>query len=363
MKITFNDFRKQYNEHKTGIDRAFERVLTSGQYILGEEGKAFERGFLEYTGAKHSIGVANGLEALQISLMANGIKQDDEVITTPCSAVATALAITAIGAKPIFVDIDDYFHIDADKIAEAITEKTRAIIPVHLYGQAADMEKIIKIAKRHKLVVIEDCAQAHGAKLNGKMVGTFGIAGCFSFYPTKNLGAFGDAGAIVTNDEAFATKCRMIRNYGQKNRYEHVVAGINSRLDEIQAAVLRLKLKRLDQNNSKRRKIAEIYINKLSGVKKLKIIGERKGARSVWHLFVIEVANREELIENLKSEGIDTLIHYPIPLHKQKCFPKYNKLSLPMVEEKVKKILSLPINPTLTKAQILHVCKCILKYI
>ncbi|MFA6295379.1 MAG: DegT/DnrJ/EryC1/StrS family aminotransferase [Candidatus Paceibacterota bacterium] len=362
MKIIFNDFKKQYNDHKKEIDSAIKRVLSSGWYILGEEGKSFERKFAEYIGVKHAIGVANGLEAIQIALIANGIKPGDEVITTSHSAVATALAIKAIGAKPIFVDIDEFFHIDAKQIEKKITEKTKAIIPVHLYGQSADMETIVKLAKKHKLQIIEDCAQAHGAKFNKKTVGTFGSAGCFSFYPTKNLGAFGDAGAIVTDDDSIAEKCREIRNYGQKNRYEHEIIGINSRLDELQAAILSELLPDLDNKNKRRVEIADIYKKELKNIKQIKLPKVRGNTDHVYHLFVIEVDKRNELQAFLKKNEIDTLIHYPIPIHKQKCFAEFNKLSLPKLEKTVNKILSLPIHPYLKNEEVLFVCNKIKEF-
>ena len=231
-----------------------------------------------------------------------------------------------------------------------------------MYGQPGNIKKIVNIAKNHKIHVIEDCAQAHGAKYDGKKVGTYGIISCFSFYPTKNLGAFGDGGAIVTNDVMLSEKCRMIRNYGQKNRYEHITYGINSRLDEIQAAILNVLLSSLDKDNKKRNSIAKIYRRELSNVQQVILPKERNGAYHVYHLFVIETEKRDSLQTFLKENGIDTLIHYPIPIHKQKCFMEYNKLELPYIEKKVKNILSLPIHPHLTKKEILFVCKKIKEF-
>jgi len=248
-------------------------------------------------------------------------------------------------------------HIDADKIEQSITNKTKAIIPVHLYGQSVAIKKILGIAKKHKLHVIEDCAQAHGAEYAGKRVGTFGVMGCFSFYPTKNLGAFGDAGMIVTNNKNMAEKCRMIRNYGQKNRYEHIMYGMNSRLDELQAAILRTLLPSLDQNNKKRSEIAKIYQEELSQVNELQLPRMRDHANHVYHLFVIETKRRDELHNYLKKNGIDTLVHYPIPIHKQKCFLEYNSIKLPIIEKKAHRILSLPNHPFLTKKEVEYVCE------
>jgi len=360
--ISFNNFQKIYKDKKNLIDKALNRVCGSGRFILGREVSKFEADFSSYIGTSYTIGVGNGLEALQISLMALDIGPGDEVITTSLSAVATALSIKAVGAKPIFADIDEYYHIDPDSIEKNITPKTKAIIPVHLYGQAANMKKIMEIAKKYKLHVIEDCAQAHGAKFNKRKVGTFGIFGCFSFYPTKNLGAFGDGGAIVTNDEKLATKCQMLRNYGQKNRYEHELPGINSRLDEMQAAILSVLLPFLDKNNKKRTKNAEFYCKQLNDLKEIRLPKIREKAEHIFHLFVIESENRDKLQEFLKQKGIDSLIHYPIPIHKQKCFAEYNNISLIKTESKTSKILSLPIYPDLKKEEIKLICKTIRQF-
>ena len=355
----FNDFKKEYAHTKKDIDKAMVKVAKSGWYILGKEASNFEKEFAKFVGTKHAIGVANGLEALQISLMSLGIKEGDEVITTSLSAIATALAIKAVGAKPVFADIDEFYHLDPEDIEIKITRKTKAIIPVHLYGQPAEMGKIIALAKKHKLYVIEDCAQSHGAKFRKKMTGSMGIAGCFSFYPTKNLGALGDAGAITTNDSNLAEKCRMIRNYGQITRYEHPCLGINSRLDELQAAILRVKLKRLRESNAKRNKIAKLYRKELRGITQIKLPKERAGASHAYHLFVIETENRGELQKYLSEKGIPTLIHYPIPIHKQKSFRELNSLSLPQTENKVKKILSLPCHPYLEEKEIKFISQAI----
>jgi dTDP-4-amino-4,6-dideoxygalactose transaminase len=362
MKISFNNFKKQYADEKPAIDSAVTRVFQSGRYILGPEVESFEKSFASYNGAKFAVGVANGLEALQISLLALGIGPGDEVITTSLSAVATTLSIRALGAKPVFVDIDDFYHIDANKVEAKISKKTKAIMPVHLYGQACDMDKLAAIAKKHDLSIIEDCAQAHGATYGKHKVGTFGIAGCFSFYPTKNLGAFGDAGAIITDDARFADKCHMIRNYGQRTRYEHEVYGINSRLDEVQAAILSVLLPKLDVNNSRRQKIALAYSKALAQIKGLTLPETRAKAEHMYHLFVIRTDSRDELQQFLKDNEVDSLIHYPIPIHKQKCFSEYNNLSLPITEEKASKILSLPVNPQLTDEEVNYVCKIITNF-
>jgi hypothetical protein len=362
MEIPFNEFKKKYRQKKGKIDSAIKSVLESGYYILGDKVKKFEEEFARYIGTKHAIGVANGLEALQISLLSMGIGKGDEVITTPHSAVATTLAIVAVGAKPIFVDIDEYYHLDKNKMEEKITDRTKAIIPVHLFGQAVEIDSIIKIAEKHKLAVIEDAAQAHGAKFKSKKVGSFGDTGCFSFYPTKNLGSFGDAGMIVTNDDVLAEKCRMIRNYGQKNRYEHEIYGINSRLSELQASILSVELPELDKSNTKRQKVAETYAKELVDIKQITLPKKRNNADPVYHLFVIETEKRDELQKYLLEKGVTTLIHYPIPIHKQKCLKEYSDKPLPIAEEKAKKILSLPIHPYLSKKEVEYICKHIKKF-
>lgn len=359
MKISFNRLEPQSAKERAAISAAAERVIASGYYILGPEVKAFESAFAEYIGVKHAIGVANGLEALQISLMALGIGPGDEVITTSLSAVATALAIEAASAKPVFIDIDELYHLDASAIEKAINPKTRAIIPVHLYGQSADLKMVMDIADKHKLRIIEDCAQSVGASFDGKKTGSFGALGCFSFYPTKNLGAIGDAGLITTDDDALAEKCRMLRNYGQKNRYEHAVYGINSRLDELQAAILSEKLKGLSTNNARRTEIAEAYKKSLAGVGDIKLPDTRKAADHTYHLFVIETGKRDSLQAHLKEKGVETLIHYSMPIYRQACFSRYGALRLPTAEKKTGRILSLPMHPHLTSEEIAYVCESI----
>jgi dTDP-4-amino-4,6-dideoxygalactose transaminase len=362
MKILFNRLEKKYIKNKKRFLKIADEVLSSGRYILGPFVTEFEEKFAEYIGVKYCIGVGNGLEALQIGLMALGIGKGDEVITTSLSAVATSLAIKAVGAKPVFVDIDEYYHLDADQIEKYINKKTKAILLVHLYGQSVDLDKILKIAKKYKLFVVEDCAQAHGTEYKNKKVGTFGDVGCFSFYPTKNLGAFGDGGCIVTNNKKIADLAKMIRNYGQKNRYEHIVYGINSRLDELQAAFLLEKLKDLDIDNSKRQNKARIYFDLLKDVKQIRLPLIRPNSNHVFHLFVIEAEEREKLQKFLQERNVETLIHYPIPIHKQKCFKEYNNMRLPIIEEKTKKILSLPLYPEIRDEEIIYVCKSILKF-
>lgn len=355
--ILLNNFEKEYHYFQREVDREIKKTLKSGYYILGKNVENFENNFSKYIGTKYCIGVANGLEALQISLIVLGVKSGDEVITVANTAVATALAITNVGATPVFVDVDEYYHIDCNLIEAKVSKKTKAIIPVHLFGQMADMEKILKIAKKHRLKIIEDACQAHGASYKGKKAGSFGDTGAFSFYPTKNLGAYGDGGAITTNSKSLYLKCKMIRNYGQKNRYEHVVKGLNSRLDELQAAVLSVKLKKLDDLNKKRNKIAQIYYKNLEDQKGLVLPKVRKNSFHPYHLFVIQAKNRDKLHLYLKSKNIETIIHYPIPIHKQEAFKEFRRLRLTNTENLAKKILTLPASPFTSEKEIKTVCK------
>jgi len=362
MKVLFNKLGDEYRLHKNEFDKVINKVLNKGNFILGEEVENFEKEFGKYIGAKYCVGVGNGLDALRLALMALEIGRGDEVITTPLSAVASALAIKLVGAKPIFVDIDDYYHLDANQIEKYITNKTKAVLGVHLYGLPFQVDKIVRICKKYGLFLIEDCAQAHGAKFKDKKVGIFGDVACFSFYPTKNLGAFGDGGAIVTNNKDIYDFCKIARHYGQKSLYEHTILGINSRLDELQAAILRIKLKYLDYQNKKRRIIANFYKKNLRTIKEIKLPQERKNAYHVYHLFVIEVDDRDKLKNFLEKRNIQTLIHYPKPIHKQTSFKEYNKLKLPNVEQKVNKILSLPIHPLLKQQELVYIVKSIKEF-
>lgn len=362
MRVLFNKLGEEYRKYKREFGSKINKILSSGNFILGKEVENFEKEFAKYIGVKHCIGVANGLEALQLSLMALNIGKGDEVITTPLSAVASALCIELVGAKPVFVDIDEYFHLNADKLEKYITTKTKAILGVHLYGQPFDVEKILKICKKYNLYLIEDCAQAHGATFNGKKVGSFGRVGCFSFYPTKNLGAFGDGGAIVTNDKNIYEFCKIARNYGQKNVYEHTILGLNSRLDELQAGILRIKLKYLDYLNKKRTEIAKFYKDKLKDIKEIELPLERENSCHTYHLFVIKTEHRNELREFLLKREITTLIHYPKPIHKQPSFKEYNIISLPEAENATNKILSLPIHPLLNKKELDYIVKNIREF-
>lgn len=354
-----NDFKKEYASIKPEIDVALNRMLESGWYILGHEVEEFEKAFATYQETEYAVGVANGLDALMISLMALGVGKGDEVLTVSNTAVATVLAITNAGATPIFVDVDENYLMDVTKVEEKITSKTKAIIPVHLFGQMADMETLTEIAKKHNLVIVEDACQAHGAKQNGKKSGSIGITGCFSFYPTKNLGGFGDGGAIVMNDKELYEKCKMIRNYGQRNRYYHEIKGINSRLDEMQAAILSVKLNHLEEYVSKRNEIAHMYTKQLADVKQIKLPQTPEGNYHAFHLYVIEAENRDGLLKHLIDNEVASLIHYPVPVHKQECYEEFNNVSLPNTEKFSKTILSLPIHPFLTEEEVTKVCNVI----
>jgi len=363
MKIPFQDFKTDAKQRRKQYQSAFDRVLDNGWYILGPEVEKFEQEFAQYLGSKYCIGVANGLEALQISLMALEIKKGDEVITTPLSAVATTLAILAVGATPVFVDTDENGMIDLNLIPQAITKKTKAILPVHLYGNSLQMDLLKKICKQNNLLLIEDAAQAHGTEFKGKKVGTFGELGCFSFYPTKNLGAMGDAGAIVTNSLDLAQKCRTIRDYGQKSKYVHTTFGLNSRLDEFHAAILREKLRFLDADNKEKNKLADLYFERLKDISQLEIILPIKDSLSCRHLMVIKTKKRNQLQEYLEKQGIASLVHYPILIPDQPfLINEFGKVNLPIARRLVKEILSLPAYPQMNTQQLDYVVKNIINF-
>lgn len=364
--IKFLDLQKQYRSIKKEINTAIQRVLDSGEFILGNEVKKIENELADYCGVKCAIGVNSGTDALFLSLMALNIGPRDEVITTPFTFIATAEVIALRGAKPVFVDINPKtFNIDPEKISKAITPKTKAIIPVHLYGQPAEMDKIMTIAKKHNLYVIEDCAQAIGAKLrmaNGKwqMVGSFGDFGCLSFFPSKNLGAYGDGGMVLTNNEKLAEKIKMLRQHGSKKKYYHETLGINSRLDTIQATILRVKLKYLDKWIEKRQKITQIYNKELKKIKKIAIPatmrpGNQATSCHVFHQYTIRVNAqlRNDLITYLRNNGIPTTIYYPVPLHLQPAFKYlgYKEGDFPKTEKATEEVLSLAIYPELSQKE------------
>jgi dTDP-4-amino-4,6-dideoxygalactose transaminase len=365
MKINFVDLGKPYKKHKKEIDKAIQKVLDNHNFVLGEELFLFEKEFAEYCGAKYCVGVASGTDALMLSLKALGVGPGDEVITVANSFIATAASISLVGAKPVLTDIDkNTYNIDVSKIEEKINKKTKVILPVHLYGRPADMDPIIALAKKYKLKILEDACQAHGAKYKNRRIGSIGDITAFSFYPVKNLGAYGEAGAITTNNSHLAEKIRMLRNHGQKVKYKHVFKGYNSRLDTIQAAVLRVKLKYLDEGNTKRRKLAELY-NKLFKNMDIKTPNISEDFYSVFHLYVIEVKKRRELMNVLKKYGISTQIHYPIPIHLQIACKDlgYKKGSFKITEQCSKNTLSLPMYPELTENEVRYIASSVKKFL
>jgi dTDP-4-amino-4,6-dideoxygalactose transaminase len=348
VNVPFLDLHAPYQELQAEFDAAYKRVMDSGWYVLGQELSSFEAAFAAYCEAKHCIGVANGLDALHLIIRAMGIGPGDEVIVPAHTFIASWLAVTYAGAKPVPVDVDERtYTIDAHRISEAITSRTRAIMPVHLYGQTADMNSIHTVAQEHGLKIIEDAAQAHGARYRGRRTGGLADAAGFSFYPGKNLGAFGDGGAIITNDDVLAETARSLRNYGSSVKYDHRLKGINSRLDELQAAFLRVKLARLDVWNIGRRKIAERYLVGLREAKDITLPLVARESEHVWHLFVIRHPRRDALQQRLQSAGIGTLIHYPIPPHQSGAYADLGLLQghFPVTERIAKTLLSLPIGP------------------
>lgn len=344
--IPFFDFKREYSQLKNEINKNIENVLYSGSYISGNEVQEFEVNFSNYIGTKYGVGVNSGSDALFIAIKSLDINPGDEIITTSQTFISTVDAISRNGANPVFVDIDpDTYCIDASKIESEITDKTRAILPVHLYGHPADMDTIMKIARKNNLNVIEDCCQAHGAKYKGKKVGNIGHISCFSFYPVKNLGAYGDGGFIALNDESLFKKLKMMHEYGQSQKNYHDFIGINSRLDEIQAAILNVKLKYLDIWNERRRYLADIYNGNLD--KSLYEIPIAKDfIDHVYHLYVIKSDERDEIRDYLFKNDVETMIHYPIPVHRQKAYLNLGiSDKLPITEEICNQIISLPLNP------------------
>jgi dTDP-4-amino-4,6-dideoxygalactose transaminase len=359
--IPFLDLKQTYLELKAELDSAYQRVMDSGWYIHGEELKAFESEFAEYCNVKYCIGVGNGLDALHLILRAMDIGAGDEVIVPSNTFIATWLAVSYAGATPVPVEPDDAtYNIDPKKIEAAITENTKAIMPVHLYGQPADMDPILEIAAKYHLRVIEDAAQAHGARYKGKRTGGLGEAAGFSFYPGKNLGAFGDGGAVTTNDPIIAERVRQLRNYGSKIKYSHEIKGFNSRLDELQAAFLRVKLQHLDAWNARRIELVDCYRHCLAGANVLLPVMPA-GVESVFHLFVIRTINRDDLQASLKAVGIETLIHYPMPPHKQGAYSSMQDLNLPIAERMSHEVLSLPMGPHLSSAMVKEISRHIIQ--
>jgi len=357
--VPFLDLRRIHREIREPLEAAFHRVLDSGCFIMGTELEAFEAEFARYCGVKHCIGVGNGLDALHLLLRAYGIGPEDEVLVPANTFIATWLAVSQCGAIPVPVEpCSETHNINPDILAAAITPRTKAIIPVHLYGQPANMDPINAIARRHGLIVIEDAAQAQGAKYKGKCTGSLGNAAATSFYPGKNLGALGDGGAVLTNDPLIANKVRLLRNYGSRIKYQHQDIGYNTRLDEMQAAFLRIKLALLDDWNARRRALALIYTAQLQNTG-LKLPWIPDWADPVWHLYVIRCQRRDALRAHLEKNGVSTVIHYPVPPHLQTCYANYSGYHLPLTENLANEVLSLPISPFLTEQEVIHVAEAV----
>ncbi|WP_314620297.1 DegT/DnrJ/EryC1/StrS family aminotransferase [uncultured Selenomonas sp.] len=353
MKIDLAVLGRRFERHQTEYENAALRVLRSGYYVLGPEVEAFEQDFAAYTGAKYAVGVNSGLDALRLSVRALDIGAGDEVIVPANTYIATVLAVTENGACPVFIEPDACFGLSAEYLAAAISPRTKAIIVVHLYGQGADLASIMEIAKAHGIPVIEDCAQSHGAHFARRMTGRFGALGCFSFYPTKNLGAFGDAGAVVTDSAELAEKIRMMRNYGSKVKYQNEIAGVNSRLDEMQAALLRVGLRHLPEEIEERQRIAAEYREHISNPW-LALPKKREAAEHTYHQFVVRSKHRDDFQRYLKEHGVTTLIHYPVPPHLAQCYRDLGHQAgdFPLAEEMAQEVLSLPLFNGMTQEEV-----------
>ena len=360
--IKFLDLYKINEQYREQIDARIKNVLDSGWYLLGKEDEQFEEHFAQYCGTKYCVSCGNGLDALTLIIKAYGFGKGDEIIVPANTYIASILSISYNGCTPVLIEPDiNTYNINPDLIEEKITDKTKAIMVVHLYGQSVQMDKIWELAKKYNLKIIEDSAQAHGAIYNAKRTGNLGDASGFSFYPGKNLGCLGDGGAVTTNDKELADKIRALRNYGSNIKYHNIYQGVNSRLDELQAAVLDAKLPYLDKDNQRRREIAEYY---LKNIKNDKIILRKpyNEKANVWHIFPVRTGNRDDFQQYLKENDIQTLIHYPIPPHKQPCYAEWNDLNLPVTEEIHNTIISLPISPVMTDSEAEKVVKVINKY-
>jgi dTDP-4-amino-4,6-dideoxygalactose transaminase len=358
--VPFVDLKAEYLEMKSEIDQAVHRILDSGWFILGPELEKFESEFSEFCGAKYVVGVGSGTDAIYLALKALGVGPGDEVITVSHSFIATALAITFTGATPVFVDVDpDAYTLDPQCARAAITPRTKVLLPVHLYGQTANMSELMRLAETYHLAVVEDACQAHGAKYKGQSAGAIGHIGCFSFYPTKNLGAYGDGGAVVTNDPQLADRLTALRNYGQEKKYYHASIGTNSRLDEMQAAVLRVKLGHLEMNNQRRRQVAAAYAPLNRDFVHIPV--EAPDCTHIYYVYVVRVSERDALQVHLKNNGVGTLVHYPIPIHRQQAYAEINKIvtDMPITERIADEVLSLPMYSQLSLKQVGDVIKLV----
>ena len=361
MNVPFVDLKAQYAAIKDDVQRAINRVLDNTSFILGSEVETFETAFADFVGLGHAIGVSSGTAALHLALKVCGVGSGDEVITAANTFIATAEAIVYLGATPVFADVDPETQtLDVGQAEALITPKTKVILPVHLFGHPADMDPILDLAEAHGLMVVEDAAQAHGAEYKGRRAGGLGHVGCFSFYPGKNLGAYGDGGAVVTNDSALAEQIRMVRNHGRAEKYEHLTIGHNYRLDALQAAILGVKLEHLDRWNAARREHVHTYKDGLLGLSAVTPV-EKPWAKHVYHIYQIQIENRGEVAAKLKEQGVATGVHYPIPLHLQPAFADrgQGRGSFPVAERLADHMLSLPMFPELTAEQIEHVCNCL----
>ena len=360
MKIPMVDLQAQYRDLRSEIDEAVQGVVRSGQFVLGPAVEGFEREVAAYCGARHTVAVASGTDALHLALRAAGVGPGDEVVTTPFTFIATAGAISQTGARPVFVDIDsDTFNIHPRQVEAAVNERTRAVLPVHLYGQPADLAPIRELCRRRGLMLIEDCAQSFGAEYGGRKSGTYGDMGCFSFYPSKNLGAYGDGGMVVTDDDTAAERLRRLRDHGRVTGYRHAMIGYNSRLDELQAAVLRVKLRRLDEYNRRRRETARRYGARLADSGVLPPVEDGIGLH-VYHQYTVRAANRDVIRNALSTAGIASAVYYPVPLHRQEVYAADNaRASFPAAEAAAEQVLSLPMYPELTDEQIEEVARVV----
>lgn len=363
MEINFAEMSRQFNKYQEEYEEATLRVLRSGWYILGSELDKFEKKYADFMGAKHCIGVGNGLDALRLALSGLGVGEGDEVIVQTNTFIATALAITQNGATPVFVDVDKYFGICPEAIEVAITEKTKVIMVVHLYGQSCDMDSIMHIAQKYNLKVIEDCAQCHGAIYKGRKCGSFGDVACFSFYPMKPIGAFGDGGAVTTNSDEVSERILMLRNYGSKIKYKHELLGVNSRMDEVQAAIVMINLKHVESGNAERNRIATKYIEEINN-SKVKTPEIRMGTYHAFHVFPLLCENRDALCEYLQKQGVHTQIHYPIPCHRAECYADIGDKAgqIPHAEYYAEHELSLPIYVGLQDEEIQYIIDAINNY-
>ena len=363
MKVNSNVLDRQFQLYKEEYEAKVLEVLNSGWYILGKEVNAFEEEFARYIGSSYAVGLASGLDALVLAFRALGVGAGDEVIVQGNTYIASVMGITMNGATPVFVEPDEYYNIDASKIESAITHKTKAILVVHLYGQATQMDKIVQICKAHNLYLVEDCAQCHGAQFDGQMTGTFGDIGCFSFYPSKNLGAFGDAGAITTNSKELAEQIKVLRNYGSEKRYHNRVVGYNSRLDELQAGLLRVKLSHMEELNAQRKHISDRYRTEIKN-EAIKLPVVRENCTHVWHLFVVYVEAREDFINHLAEKGIGTIVHYPIPPHLSEAYAYLGHKAgdYPITEAYANHVVTLPLYNGMTDEEIGYVIDAINQY-